>query len=301
MAVATEVSKAEKQGTGLIKFAPAGFLFTWSSGFSFGKMGLMYAEPLTFLLIRFIAALLILLPLSFIMRVPWPKKAKDWGHIAIAGLFVHAGYLGGVFSAVYHGMAAGVVSLIVGLQPVLTAVLAAVWLKEKVTPGQWLGLVLGLVGVALVVSGKINLKGDITSLALALFALVSITLGTVYQKRFCQNLNLFSGTAIQYGACIALYLVLAPRLETMHVQWTGRFFLALGWLVIVLSIASVMLLFLLIRRGAATKVTSLFYLVPPTTAVMAWMMFGETFTGWALAGLVACAVGVSLVVRQPKS
>lgn len=286
----------------MIRFAPALFVCLWATGFIGGKLGLPYAEPLTFLLIRFAAILLILIPVALIMRAPWPKHGKDWAHTAMAGLLLHAGYLGGVFSAIELGMSAGVTSLIVGLQPVLTAILAAVWFKDKVSSRQWLGLVLGFVGVALVVSGKLRFDaGDIRPLGLAFMALASITLGTLYQKRYCQNLNLLSGAVIQYAACLLLYSVLAPMLETMEVQWTGQFIFALAWLVIVLSIVSIMLLYVLIRRGAATQVTSLFYLVPPTTAVMAWLIFGETLSGWALAGLVLCALGVSLVVRQPKA
>jgi drug/metabolite transporter (DMT)-like permease len=285
-----------------INLAPAAFVCLWATGFIGGKLGLPYAEPLTFLLIRFITVLLILVPLTFIMRAPWPVGRKAWAHTAIAGLLLHAGYLGGVFSAIHFGMAAGVTSLIVGLQPVLTALLAAAWFKDKVTRTQWLGLLLGFVGVALVVSGKLHMNtADIKPLSMAILALISITLGTLYQKRYCQNLNLLSGTVIQYATCMLLYSMLAPAFETMKVQWTGQFIFALGWLVIVLSIASIMLLYGLIRRGAATQVTSLFYLVPPTTAIMAWLIFGETLTGWALLGMVICGSGVALVVRQPKA
>lgn len=284
-----------------INFAPAAFVGLWATGFIGGKLGLPYAEPLTFLLIRFIAVLLILVPIAFIMKAPWPARRVDYAHTAVAGLLLHAGYLGGVFSAIHHGMSAGVVALIVGLQPVLTAILAALWFKDKVTRIQWIGLSLGFIGVALVVSGKSNLgNADGASYALALVALLSITFGTLYQKRFCPNLNLLSGTAIQFSACALLYLLLAPMLETMQVQWTGQFIFALSWLVIVLSIASIMLLYGLIRRGAATRVTSLFYMVPPATAIMAWLIFDESMTGWALVGMAICGLGVLLVVRQPK-
>lgn len=284
-----------------IKYAPATFVGLWATGFIGGKLGLPYAEPLTFLLIRFIAVLLILAPITFFMKAPWPARKADYAHTAIAGLLLHAGYLGGVFSAIHHGMSAGVVSLIVGLQPVLTAVLAALWFKDKVTRIQWIGLTLGFVGVTLVVSGKSNLAhADVASYALALLALLSITFGTLYQKRYCPNLNLLSGTVIQFTACALLYALLAPALETMQVQWTGQFIFALSWLVIVLSIASIMLLYLLIRHGAATRVTSLFYMVPPVTAIMAWLVFGESLSGWALVGMAACGFGVLLVVRQPK-
>ncbi|TCS36278.1 drug/metabolite transporter (DMT)-like permease [Paucimonas lemoignei] len=298
------VDKAGSEGVApspLINFAPAAFVGLWATGFIGGKLGLPYAGPLTFLLIRFIAVLLILAPLAFFMKATWPASKTDYAHTAVAGLMLHAGYLGGVFSAIHHGMSAGVVSLIVGLQPVLTAVLAAVWLKDKVTRTQWIGLTLGFIGVALVVSGKSNLThADSMSYALALMALCSITLGTLYQKRYCPNLNLVSGAVIQYSACAVLYLLLAPLTENMQVRWTGQFIFALGWLVVVLSIASIMLLYVLIQRGAATRVTSLFYMVPPATAVMAWLIFNETMTGWALAGMALCGAGVLLVVRQPS-
>lgn len=282
------------------KFAPPAFVVLWATGFIGGKLGLPFAEPITFLLVRFITVLLILVPIALFMKAPWPKKKIDWLHAAVAGLLLHAGYLGGVFSAIHHGLPAGIVSLIVGLQPVLTAVLAAVWFKDKVTPVQWLGLVCGFVGVVLVLSGKITLQSwDTSALLLALMALAAITFGTLYQKRFCPNLNLLSGTVIQYSACMVLYAMLAPMLETMQIRWTGQFIFALAWLVFVLSIASIMLLYMLIRQGAATRVSSLFYMVPPTTALMAWLIFDETLTGWALAGMAICGLGVWLVVRQP--
>lgn len=283
------------------RFAPSAFVCLWATGFIGGKLGLPFAEPLTFLLIRFIAVLLILIPIALLMKAPWPASKADWGHTVVAGLLLHAGYLGGVFSAIHHGMPAGIVSLIVGLQPVLTAVFAAIWFKDKVSPRQWLGLVLGFAGVALVLSGKIATKHwDPASFALALMALAAITVGTLYQKRYCPSINLLSGTVIQYGACMVLYAMLAPMLETMQVRWTGQFIFALCWLVLVLSIASIMLLYELIRRGAATSVTSLFYMVPPTTAFMAWLIFDETLSTWAFAGMALCGLGVWLVVRQPN-
>lgn len=285
----------------MIRFAPALFVCLWATGFIGGKLGLPYAEPLTFLLLRFIAVLGILIPIALFMRAPWPRKAREWGHVAIAGLLLHAGYLGGVFSAIHNGLSAGVTALVVGLQPVLTAVLAALWFKDKVSARQWLGLALGFVGVAMVVSGKLrwDQEGG-TAIGMALMALVSITLGTLYQKRYCQNLNLLSGTVVQYAVCALLYAALAPMLESMRVQWTGEFVFALAWLVIVLSIVSILLLYMLIRRGAATQVSSLFYMVPPTTAVMAWLLFDETLNGWALAGMLLCVSGVALVVRPAR-
>jgi drug/metabolite transporter (DMT)-like permease len=286
----------------LIRFAPALFVCLWATGFIGGKLGLPYAEPLTFLLLRFIAVLSILIPVTLIVRTPWPGSTREWGHVAIAGLLLHAGYLGGVFSAIHLGLSAGLTALIVGLQPVLTAILATLWLKDKVANRQWLGLGLGLIGVALVVSGKLRLDAnDLGAVGWAMLALASFTLGTLYQKRYCQNLNLLSGTVIQYAVCAALYSVLAPLTETMQIRWTGEFIFALLWLVVVLSIISILLLYVLIRRGAATEVTSLFYMVPPTTAVMAWALFNETLTGWSLMGMLVCVLGVALVVRPSSS
>lgn len=284
-----------------LPFAPPLFVCLWATGFIGGKLGLPYAEPLTFLLLRFVVVLLVLVPVTLLVRAPWPKQGRDWMHTAFAGLLVHAGYLGGVFIAIDQGLSAGVTALIVGMQPLLTALLAASWFKDKVTGRQWIGLGLGLVGVLLVVSSKLDWQaGPGASIGFALIALASITFGTLYQKRYCQHLNLLSGTSIQYAVCAVLYAVLAPLWETMRIQWTGQFVFALAWLVVVLSIFSILLLYFLIRHGAATEVTSLFYMVPPTTAVLAWILFEETLTGWALAGMGFCAFGVALVTKRPR-
>jgi drug/metabolite transporter (DMT)-like permease len=286
---------------GFIRFTPALFVCLWATGFIGGKLGLPYAEPLTFLLLRFIAVLMILLPITLLMKAPWPADVRSWGHASVAGLLLHAGYLGGVFSAIDLGLSAGLTALIVGLQPVLTAILATLWFKDKVASRQWLGLGLGVIGVALVVSGNLRLDAkDFTAIGWAVLALASFTLGTLYQKRYCQNLNLLSGTVIQYAVCAALYALLAPLTETMQIRWTGEFVFALLWLVVVLSIFSILLLYVLIRRGAATEVTSLFYMVPPTTAVMAWILFNETLSGWSLIGMLVCVLGVALVVRPSR-
>lgn len=293
-------SSTNAETGGWIALAPVTFVVLWSSGFIGAKYGLPYAGPLTFLTIRFAAVLVILLPIALLLRAAWPSRGRDYAHIAVAGLLLHAGYLSGVFGALHHGMSAGVIALIVGLQPVLTAVLATAWLKERISTRQVLGLILGLVGVALVVWEKLDLSADATAFQLALLALCAITVGTLYQKRHCPHLNLLSGATIQYAACLGCMLVLAPLLEDMRVAWTPQFLFALGWLVFVLSIASIMLLYVLIRRGAATRVTALFYLVPPTTALMAWLLFGERFSVWAMLGMAVCALGVALVVRQPR-
>jgi drug/metabolite transporter (DMT)-like permease len=278
---------------------PATFVFLWATGFVGAKYGLPYAQPATFLLYRFAFVVALMLPIALVLRAPWPPDRSQVVHIAIAGVLLHGGYLGGVFTAIHAGMSAGLSALIVGLQPILTALAAAAFLGERVTARQWLGLALGFGGVALVVAQRLTVGGlSAFSFAMALLALVSITSGTVYQKRFCGAFDLRSGAVIQF---VAAGLALAPfalAFEHEPVRWTGEFVLALAWLVLVLSIGAISLLTLLIRRGAATKVASLFYLVPPVTASIAFFLFGETLGPLARAGVVLAVVGVAVVVRD---
>jgi drug/metabolite transporter (DMT)-like permease len=280
---------------------PFVFVLLWSTGFVVAKFGLPYAPPLTFLLLRFSSVLLILGPLVLLMRAPWPSGKV--GHIALAGVLVQAGYLGGVWCAIKLGMPAGLSALIVGMQPILTA-FAAPLIGEKVRGRQWLGLALGLGGVALVVVNKITLIGlTWHSIALCLMALLSITIGTLYQKRHCPQFDLRTGTLIQFAASLAVVLPFAvafehltPALQT--VQWTPRFIGALLWSVLALSIGAIFLLFALIRKSAATSVTSLLYLTPPTTALMAWAMFSEDFSLIGMAGMLLAVIGVYFVVKK---
>lgn len=280
---------------------PAFFVLLWSTGFIVAKFGLPYAPPLTFLLLRFIGVLLVLGPLVLLMRAPWPSG--KFGHIALAGVLVQAGYLGGVWCAIKIGMPAGLSALIVGMQPILTA-FAAPLIGEKVHGRQWLGLAFGIAGVGLVVANKISLIGlTWHSIALCLLALVSITVGTLYQKRHCPQFDLRTGTLIQFAASFAVVLPLAvafehltPALQT--VQWTPRFVGALLWSILALSIGAIFLLFALIRKSAATSVTSLLYLTPPTTALMAWIMFGEAFSLTGVAGMLLAVIGVYFVVKK---
>lgn len=284
---------------GWVGWMPATFVFLWATGFVGAKYGLPYAQPATFLLYRFAFVVALMLPIALVLRAPWPPDRSQVVHIAIAGVLLHGGYLGGVFTAIHAGMSAGLSALIVGLQPILTALAAAAFLGERVTARQWLGLALGFGGVALVVAQRLTVGGlSAFSFAMALLALVSITSGTVYQKRFCGAFDLRSGAVIQF---VAAGLALAPfalAFEHEPVRWTGEFVLALAWLVLVLSIGAISLLTLLIRRGAATKVASLFYLVPPVTASIAFFLFGETLGPLALAGFVLAVVGVAVVVRD---
>ncbi len=278
---------------------PGVFVVLWSTGFIGAKLGLPYAEPLSFLSLRFACVLAIMVPLVLVMRAPWPATSRDALHIAVAGALIQGGYLGGVFSAIHNGMSAGVVALIVGMQPLLTGVLAGRLLGERVTPLQWSGLALGLVGVALVVWQKISLQGLTGgSLVLAAVGLFSITFGTLYQKRYCPTFDARSGSAIQFGAALVLLLPLAAATETMRIEWTGEFLFALGWLVLVLSVGATNLLFRLIARGAAVRMSSLFYLTPAVTALMAYWIFDETLSALVLAGMAIAIAGVAMINRK---
>ena len=282
---------------------PLFFVFLWSSGFIVAKFGLPYAPPLTFIVLRFLCVLAILAPLVLLLRAPWPHGKVL--HIALAGVLLHAGYLGGVWCAIKLGVPAGLSALIVGMQPILTA-FAAPLIGETVRPRQWLGLLFGIGGVALVVAAKIELVGlSFAAIALCVLALVSITVGTLYQKRYCPQFDLRTGTVIQFTASTMVILPLAIIFEGMGldfaaVQWTPHFIGALAWAVLAVSIGAIFLLFALIRRSDATQVTSLLYLTPPTTALMAWLMFGEAFNALGMAGMALAVAGVFFVVSKSK-
>jgi len=283
---------------------PLFFVLLWSTGFIVAKFGLPYAPPLTFLIVRCLGVLAVLLPIVLIWRAPWPRGRI--GHVALAGLLLQAGYLGGVWAAIDLSMPAGLTALIVGMQPILTAA-AAPLIGERVRRLQWLGLLLGLSGVALVVYAKLGLAGmSPAALALCLFALLSITAGTLYQRRFCPQFDLRTGTVIQFGATVLALVPLAIWLEGLDpafssITWSGDFILALVWSVLALSIGAIFLLFTLIRRSQATEVTSLMYLTPPTTAIMAWLLFGESFSLLGLAGMIVAVSGVAFVVKKPRN
>lgn len=280
---------------------PGLFVLLWSTGFIGAKFGLPYAEPMTFLVLRFAIVTALLAVFAGLTRAPWPRGFRQAAHIAIAGLLLHGVYLGGVFASIFHGVPAGISALIVGIQPLLVAAAAGPVLGERVTARQWLGLILGLSGVILVVWTKLDLGvGTLWGYVLSVIALVGITTGTLYQKKFCPSIDLRSGTAIQFAATTVMLVPFALLFETRQVQWTGEFLFALGWLCIVLSLGAITLLFILIRRGAAAKVSSLFFLVPPCTALVAWPLFGEQLSPLALAGMAATMAGVALVNISPK-
>ena len=278
---------------------PLLFVFLWSTGFIGAKYGLPYAEPLSFLLTRYGLVIVLMTAIALATAAPWPARRRDWLHIGVSGVLVHAVYLGGVFVAIKHGLSAGVTALVVGMQPLLTGLGSGWLLGEKVNSRQWLGLALGFVGVGLVVSGKLGDGALGPMLIPAVVALLGITAGTLYQKRFCPRFDLRSGSVIQFVPTAVVTAVAVALFEDYRIEWTGQFFFALGWLVLVLSLGAISLLNLLIRSGSAVNVASLFYLTPPTTALIAFFVFGENLSLTAALGMLVAVAGVYLVAR-PK-
>jgi drug/metabolite transporter (DMT)-like permease len=277
--------------------APAVFVVLWSTGFVATKYVLRDADPLTYLAIRMTLVVGLMAVIAAIARPRWPD-ASGVAHSAVAGILVHGFYLGGTAIAIAHSIPAGLSALIPGLQPILTSTLANTWLGERVTPLQWGGLLLGLAGVVLILHGR-PISGEAGWGWLASgVSLVSITLGTLYQRRYCGSIDWRAGNLVQYIAVAGFFAAGAFLFENNVVHWTEEFVLALAWLAVVLSIGSIGLLYWLIRRSAATLVASLFYLVPAVTAAMAYILFGERLDVIAIAGMAACAAAVFLVNRR---
>ncbi|MGJ7506952.1 DMT family transporter [Variovorax sp. GT1P44] len=288
------------RSAGWLRALPAVFVLIWSTGFIVARYGMPYAPPLKFLSVRYALSVICFLAWVRLARVAWPRDRVQWGHLAVTGVLMQAGYLGGVWAAVRAGMGSGLIALLVGIQPVLTAV----WMSMNggnITRRQWAGLFLGFAGLVLVVSRKLGQGGEVSALTmgLALMALLSITAGTLYQKRFLAPCDVRSANAIQTAAALLVTLPFAA-LETDSIQWNLASGGAMAWSVLALSLGGSSLLYILIQRGTATAVTSLLYLVPPCTAVMAWLLFAEPITLVTLAGIATTAIGVSLVVRGER-
>jgi drug/metabolite transporter (DMT)-like permease len=284
----------------LIRAMPLVFVVIWSTGFIVARYGMPLAPPMTFLALRYTFSILFFLLWITLARVSWPTTRSQWLHLSVTGILMHGGYLGGVWIAVKAGMGSGLVALIVGLQPVLTAF----WLSSTgghVTRRQWTGLMLGFTGLLLVVSRKFGAGGEATfyTLSFAIFALLCITTGTLYQKRHVESCDARSANTVQLMAALLVTLPFA-LLDTEAIQWTREFIAALAWSVLALTVGASSLLYILIQRGAATAVTSLLYLVPPTTALMAWVLFSEPITVVTLLGTALTVFGVSLVVRAVR-
>ncbi len=298
---------SQTPATAWIKAIPAVFVLIWSTGFIVARYGMPYAPPLSFLALRYALSILCFLPWIVWAGVRWPQGRAQWGHLAVTGMLMHAGYLGGVWVAVKAGMGSGLSSLVVGLQPVLTAI----WLSRmggadsRVTARQWLGLTLGFAGLVMVVWRKFEggTPGDtatVFNLMAALTALLCITVGTLYQKRYVQRCDVRTANATQLIAALLVTLPLA-LLETEPMQWNAQLAGAMAWSVLGLTLGGSSLLYMLIQRGAAASVTSLMYLVPPCTAAIAWLLFAEPITPLTLLGTAITALGVGLVVRAPAS
>jgi drug/metabolite transporter (DMT)-like permease len=269
----------------------------WSTGFIGARFGLPYVEPMTFLAVRMLFVVAIMALIAVVARARWPDT-NEIGHSLVAGSMVHGLYLGGVFTAISQGVPAGISALIPGLQPILTSTIANRFMGEKVSPLQWLGLALGLVGVLMVLHDRrMVAEGSLLGWTASFISLIGITLGTLYQKRFCGQIDWRTGNTVQYIGAATLFWIGAFAFETRVIHWSGELIFAMAWLVFVLSIAAVALMYWLIRRSAATRFASLFYLVPAFTALLAYFLFSERLDALSIAGMGVCAVGVVLANR----
>lgn len=287
------------------KFIPWIFVWIWSTGFIAAKYGLPYAEPFTLLSYRFVITLLFLFVIIIYKKSPWPDSRKDFFHLMIAGALIHGVYLGGVFQALKWGMPAGLGAMIIGLQPLGMALMAGVLLKERVSKKQWLGLIIGLVGLYLVLFDSLDLTRQIMfdgfpiwAVFAVIISLFAISIGTIYQKRFCSNMNLFSGPCVQYFSASILCIVIVLFFENGEVIWSSTFILAMTWQVLALSIGAILLLMTMIKHGASASVGSYFYLVAPLVAIQAWILFGETIGLSALAGVILISCGVAITTSR---
>ena len=283
-----------------IKAMPVVFVLIWSTGFIVARFGMPQSPPMKFLALRYALSILCFLPWIVLAKLPWPVKRVQWRHLAVTGVLMHACYLGGVWSAVRAGMGSGLVALVVGLQPVLTAF----WLSSRggrISRRQWAGLMLGFLGLVMVVSRKFGSGGEAhwLTMALAIAALIGITIGTLYQKRFVAPCDVRTASVIQLGAALLVTLPLT-LLEAQAMHWNADLMGAMAWSVLALTLGGSSLLYLLIQRGAAASVSSLMFLVPPCTALMAWLLFAEPITAITITGTLITAVGVSMVVRPAK-
>ncbi len=281
----------------MIAAAPLTFVLLWSTGFLGAKYGMPHAEPFTFLAYRFTLTSLLFFIVVSVMRVPWPRDRQTWMHATIVGLLMHGVYLAAVFFAIDNGTSGGISALIVGVQPVLTAVFAGLVLSERLSRKAWFGMALGFVGITLVVWQQAGDTGGWIGITSCISGLIGVTAATLYQKRFGTAIDLRVGSTIQFGAAAIMMWAFALTFESLHIDWNTQVILTMVWMVMVLSVGAVTLLYVLIRRGAASKVASLFYLVPPTVAIETYFLFGETLTPMALVGMGVAVVGVALVTK----
>ena len=275
------------------------FIFMWSSGYVVGKIGIPYAGPFTLLFLRFGSAAIILLAVTLLTRAPWPRRASDYFHLIMVGLLIQVLQFFGLYTALKLGVTAGITALFIGTMPIFTALGASLFLNERLNKKQWAGLAIGLVGVYMVVANKFGISdAGIGGYIAALLGLIGITLGTLYQKKFCVGMDLRIAGLIQLSFASAIALFFASGFEHLAVQWTGKLIFASAWLSIVNSIGAISLLYILMRKGEASKVASLFYLIPGVTAVMAFAVLGETLTPMAMAGFGVTGAAVYFCTRR---
>src|SRR5947209_2309048 len=283
--------------------APSLFVFLWSTGWIVARYSADYADPLTFLCARYACAGAVLFIYAVLAGARWPAASADWAHAAFSGVLLHAIYLGGVWIAIAHGVPASISALLAALQPILTAALAPLFLRERIGPKQWLGVVLGFVGIIIVLSPKlatVNASdfGAVTiPLAINAIAMIAVTAGTFYQKRYIHSGDLRTVTILQYAGALAVTLPVAYLIEPMRLEINATTILVMLWSVLAISIGAIALLLLLIRRGEVSRAAQLIYLVPPTAAVQAWLLFREQLSPLQLAGMALTVIGVALASR----
>lgn len=278
--------------------APAMFVLFWASGFPVTKFGLDYIEPFTLLAARSALNVLVVAAILPFVKVRWPRSWRDAGHIAVAGFLLQFAYLGAMFVALGEGVSQGLAALVAGMQPLVTAMLVGKWLGERITALQWFGFLLGFGGLAVVLSERVTI-GTGTALGFGVIALTPflITAGSLYQKRFCADMDLRAGMIIQHTVASAACFGTALMLETRDIIWGWELSFTLAWLVVILSIAATNLYYFMLRRGEAARVSGLFYLTPPTAVVLGYLTYSETFGLLAIGGFGIAATGVALISR----
>lgn len=272
------------------------FVLLWGSGGNFGKLGLEYTGPLTFLTLRFLCAAVPLLVLALALRVPWPSSWRALYHACTAGFLLHFCYVTGCFFALAQGVTPGLLATILGIQPMLTALICHFFFKDTIRPIQWIGLSLGFLGILLVTLNTLEVGAlPLRGLDYLIFGLIGITLGTLYQKKYCQNGNTLSYCTIQYFLCGLLSLGFAIWKEHLVIHWSAPLVISVAWMSLLVSVGAVSILYFLIQKGDATRVSSVFYLVPPYSAVVDYLAFGDKLSHMTLMGMFVISLGILFV------